>query len=84
MVRGDRIALFDMDGTIVDYYTTMKRDLSSLGIEFEGDLHKAEENNEKLKNAKRIISRQPGWWRNLKQLQRIYYQFQGWSLELAL
>ena len=63
----ERIALFDMDGTIADYDFQMRNDLKKLGNELLPDnLH----GNVPawLAERKRIIGSQSGWWRNLPEI----------------
>lgn len=60
----DKIALFDIDGTIADYDLQMRRDLSRLGneslpVDLHGDIP------DWLEARKNVISSQPGWWRGL-------------------
>lgn len=74
-------ALFDLDGTLVDWNGAMTRDMRALmgheefpvmpctpdGMEYDWD---ACEKIPNLKARMDAIKRQPGWWRNLKWLDR--------------
>lgn len=64
----DKIALFDMDGTIADYHKQMYHDLSKLGNEpLPEKLHG--EVPDWLEYRKNLISSQPGWWKSLPAIQ---------------
>ncbi|MEK6914970.1 MAG: hypothetical protein AABW89_00315 [Nanoarchaeota archaeon] len=61
----DKVALFDMDGTIADYTLQMRRDLARLGSEQIPERLHGEEIPDWLEARKNIVSSQIGWWRNL-------------------
>ncbi len=64
------IALFDMDGTIADYVSAMKRDMESLRSpeepESDGDNLWDENAPGYIKARKETIEKTRGWWRELK------------------
>ena len=64
------IALFDMDGTIADYVSAMKRDMESLRSpeepESDGDNLWNENAPGHIKARKETIEKTRGWWRELK------------------
>ncbi len=64
------IALFDMDGTIADYVSAMKRDMESLRSpeepESDGDNLWDENAPAHIKARKETIEKTRGWWRELK------------------
>lgn len=70
-MKDNKIALFDMDGTLFDYETTLRKDLLRLAspterVYFEDpncDLW--DESKEWLKARIDLIKNQPGWWRDL-------------------
>lgn len=74
----DKTMLFDLDGSLVDYDTTMLEDIEKTLSPIE--IHNLEENRVSLANLfysyppvewietrRHIISRQIGWWRSLKE-----------------
>ncbi len=65
----DKIALFDMDGTIAAYDLQMRADLANLGFEnLPRDLY-TDGVSKEIKNAMKIVRAQPGWWRDLSVIQ---------------
>ena len=64
------IALFDMDGTIADYISAMKRDLESLRSpgepESDGDSLWDEDAPPHITARKETIEKKHGWWRELE------------------
>lgn len=71
-----KIALFDMDGTLVDYHNVLKNDMIKLISptekisDFEGNLSVSNY----LYERKMLITSQPGWWENLPKKQ------EGWDI----
>lgn len=61
------IALFDLDGTLADYDSAMRRDMRLLQApgEPEWSAH-ADDEPEYLRERGKLIRRQPGWWENLE------------------
>ena len=69
MKKYRKVALFDMDGTLADYYGRFMSDLSTICSPEEkvytyNDIDK----HPYLKQRKLFITNQPGWWLNLPQL----------------
>jgi len=63
------IALFDMDGTIADYGSAMKRDLGSLRSPGEPETSLAilyKDAPDHITERKETIEKKHGWWRQLK------------------
>lgn len=63
---GNKIALFDLDGTMADYNKAIKRDLLKIigpGEKLPADFHKVDGHWEERIG---LIRRQPGWWRNIE------------------
>ena len=68
MIKKKDIALFDMDGTIVDYQGQMIRDLNLIRGPKEPeilDLDHSDSLPSYLEARRRLIKNQTGWWRNL-------------------
>ncbi|MBU0894065.1 MAG: hypothetical protein KKF48_04195 [Nanoarchaeota archaeon] len=65
----ENIALFDLDSTLCDYSKAMKKDYNLLKSPNDPEFQDfIDEENPYLKNRKRIIVNQPGWWKNLEPL----------------
>jgi 5'(3')-deoxyribonucleotidase len=70
----DRIALFDMDGSLADYDVAMRRDLRSMrgptepALADTTNLHDLEDQPH-LDARMRFIKSHPGWWRNLPRME---------------
>lgn len=77
----DKIALFDLDGSLADYEGQLLNDLLALrsptepelwvernGIMNYGTLHQLEKEMPWIKARIDLIKSQPGWWRNLPML----------------
>jgi 5'-nucleotidase len=65
----DRIALFDLDGTLADYETRMRRDLRRLQAFGERTYPLHDRSAPKYFGARLdVIKAQPGWWRRLPKL----------------
>ena len=63
------IALFDMDGTIADYVSAMKRDMERMRSPEEpetAEVNLWDENIKHIKARKETIEKTHGWWRNLE------------------
>jgi len=67
----NRIALVDMDGTLVDYDGVMRRDLEKLRSPGEPEYEPSPGGDfpDWLEARRRVISLQPGWWRALPRLE---------------
>lgn len=76
MTEQRKIALFDMDGTLVDYHKVLSKDMESLRApnecEFDSSILHDEKIPEYIEKRKYLITNQPGWWENLPK----YYP--GW------
>ncbi len=70
----DRIALFDMDGSLADYDLAMRRDLRSMRapceppIADDDNLHNMEDEPH-LDTRMRFIKSHSGWWRDLPRME---------------
>lgn len=67
----DRIALIDLDGTVADYDTAMREAIRSVQTPDEMPYrHRVPEHQEPpyMEARRKLIQRQPGFWRNLKRL----------------
>jgi 5'-nucleotidase len=68
----DQIALIDLDGTLADYDTEMQAQMRRIAGPAEGEyFHRPvldEDETEYRKARRKLIQRQPGFWRNLKPL----------------
>lgn len=66
----ERIALIDLDGTVVDYDGQMKRDLEALRGPTEPPFNALgpQDQEPHIEARMSVIKRQPGWWRNLPEL----------------
>lgn len=65
----DNVALFDMDMSLADYLTALKRDLKKLRMPGEpviDNLYRAEKLYKPLAARMRLIKAQPGWWLKLR------------------
>jgi 5'-nucleotidase len=72
MSSADRIALFDMDGSLADFNGAMRRDLEALrspGEEPIGDDFYRLEELPHMKRRMQIIKAQPGWWLELEPIE---------------
>jgi 5'-nucleotidase len=73
MIEAEPVALFDLDGTLADFDTTMKSQLEILRSPGEGlSLAQEEiimyEDVPYMKARRRLVKSQPGFWRNLPPL----------------
>lgn len=69
----DLIALVDLDGTLADYNEALERDLEAIRSPHEPVIDYDREYGKKtpyMKERIRIIRSQPGWWLNLKPIQK--------------
>lgn len=65
------IALFDMDGTLADYVSAMKRDLESMRGPGEPETDEKDlwdNPAPHIKARTETIEKKPGWWRNLERI----------------
>jgi 5'-nucleotidase len=61
------IALFDLDGTLADYDSAMRRDMRLLQAPGEAEwLSHHDEDAEYLRQRSTLIRRRPGWWEELE------------------
>jgi hypothetical protein len=63
-----KIALFDLDDTLVDYQGQLLRDLQSIASEYEPPIQLCS-NIPYLEARRHVITSQVGWWRKLPRLQ---------------
>lgn len=79
MVEATPVALFDLDGTLVDYETALIREMDRLRSPGEPPLDlSVDPLPEYLENRSRLVRTNPGWWEGLKPFRL------GWEvLELA-
>lgn len=63
--KDDRLALIDLDGTVADYDTKMKRELAKLVAPGETGVQ-----GEYLENRRKLVRSKPGFYLNLKPLKR--------------
>ena len=70
----DKIALFDMDGSIADFEGAMRRDLNLLKGPLEPELQGGDlwtlETQDHIRHRMRMIKSQPGWWLELPVIQK--------------
>lgn len=72
----DRVALFDLDGSLADYDLAMRRDLAALtapgepAITGETNLHELEDRAPHIKARMELIKAKSGWWRALPRIER--------------
>ena len=67
-MKSENIALFDLDGTLVDFDKAMKRDLKLLANPDE-DIDPWDMTKPWIRARRRMIMRQPGWWKYLDKFQ---------------
>ena len=67
-VEDRKIALFDLDDTLVDYQGQLLRDLRSIASEYEPPIQLCS-NIPYLEARRHVITSQVGWWRKLPRLQ---------------
>lgn len=80
-MKQDRIALFDLDGTLADYDGQLFKDLRQMASEYEPPLNLADIYSDMpyIKARRHVITSQVGWWLKLKKFQL------GWDvLEVAM
>jgi 5'-nucleotidase len=74
-MNDDRIALFDMDGSLADFETAMRRDMCSLRSPHEPEitdttnLHDLEDEHPYIKARMDLIKARVGWWRSLERIE---------------
>jgi 5'-nucleotidase len=70
----DRIALIDLDGTIADYDTEMQAQMRLIVSPAEADyFHRPQLDEDEapyIRARRKMIQRQPGFWRNLRPMER--------------
>jgi hypothetical protein len=70
-----KIALFDLDGTLADFDGALRRDVAKcLPREWMPEALVYDGDPAWLENLKRLVRRQPGWWRDLQPFMR------GWEI----
>ena len=75
MQNDDKIALFDLDGSLADFDAALRRDLVSMRSADEPDIdeganfHDLEEAHPWAKVRMDFIKRRPGWWRSLARIE---------------
>ena len=81
-MEDDLIALFDMDGTLVDYDGGMLESLQSLQSEYEPPLTFERMHNlpPAWERRRKLICKVPGWWLNLRELQ-LGFDVLNWAVE---
>jgi hypothetical protein len=71
----DRVALFDLDGSLADYDLAMRRDLRPLcapqepPITVDTNLHELEDRHPHIKARMDLIKAKPGWWLTLPRIE---------------
>lgn len=68
-MKGENIALFDMDGTIVDFDSQMRHDINLLKSPEEPLIDPWDRSKPYMRERRRTIMKQNGWWKNLPPLQ---------------
>ena len=71
-MNAEKIALFDMDGTLCDYEGSIRRCLMSLAAPGEDEPQPFGDNPDYIENRIRLIRQRPGWWRELDMLANGY------------
>jgi len=69
MAKAGLVGLIDMDGTLCDYQGALARDLEALRAPNEPPVADGDDTPAWLRARENVVRRQPGWWRNLSQLQ---------------
>jgi len=64
-VETEKIALFDMDGTLCDYEGALKRDLAKLAAPGDHEFEPFGDHPHYIEERIRLIRQRPGWWREL-------------------
>jgi 5'-nucleotidase len=73
-MQEDRIALFDLDGSLADFEGALRtrmnalRSQSEVAITEETDLHELEREHPYIRARMDLVKAQPGFWRNLEPL----------------
>ncbi len=68
MAKSENIALFDMDGTIVDFDGQMRRDIERMRSPNEEVIDPWDRSKSWMIERRKTIMKQNGWWKNLPQL----------------
>ena len=78
LVRPEPICLFDLDGTMADFDGAMRAGLASIASPDEQQTYWVEQDDEPahVTARRRMIKRQPGFWRNLGRLAPGFQIFQ--------
>jgi len=69
-VKTEKIALFDLDGTLADFDGAMQREMLKLASPGETDPYPREQETEPehIRDRRRLVKRQPGFWSKLEML----------------
>lgn len=68
MTASDKIALFDLDGTLADFVAGMRKEmipLHSPGESWDYDTYDQENEPDFMRARRRLVKNRPGFWRNL-------------------
>jgi len=61
----DRIALFDLDGTLADYHGQLVKDIAEINENYFEFPNQWDNLPEWMERQRTLVTSQPGWWRNL-------------------
>lgn len=70
----EKIALFDLDGTLTDYFKSLRRDLNAIKSPHEPELGDIFRNELHIEARRHMITSQVGWWLKLEKFQL------GWDI----
>jgi 5'(3')-deoxyribonucleotidase len=76
MNESEKVALFDLDGTLADYHSALKDDLEKIRSPYEPEIENIDFDRAPphLEARRHLITSQPGWWRRLEKFQL------GWNV----